>query len=78
MKTPNQPPSGKEEYKLHFPEQAEVNWNRYLTDFREQVYPNVFEKHGFTFQEAFTIWMLNKVNNMIGEIADFIEKEKDA
>jgi len=49
---------------LIFTEAAERSWRAYLSEFREQVWP-VFEAQGFTFEGAFSCWMLNRVNNNI-------------
>lgn len=38
-------------------------WTSMLADFRENVYPNIFEPFGFTFVEAFQAWQLNKIFN---------------
>lgn len=57
---------------LEFSENAERNWRQYLTEFRDSVYP-VFAPHGFTLPEAFLAWMMNKLNNNIGTLADSMD-----
>lgn len=73
----NQPPPSEDQDRLSFSERAEINWTQYLKDFREQVFP-VFELQGISFESAFMCWVLNKVNNTLCEVADFLEKEEDA
>jgi hypothetical protein len=59
---------------LVFPEDSERSWRSYMNDFVDGVYP-LFQQHGFTIPEAFTVWQLNRINNNITDLENTI-KEK--
>ena len=40
---------------VNFPEDEEIEWREYLTDFRARIWP-MFEEQGFSFPQAFSAW----------------------
>ena len=60
--------------RLQIDEETEINWRQYIADFREQVWP-VFQGQGFTFADAFHVWMANRLHNAITDLLDALEAD---
>lgn len=52
---------------IDYPEQDEIEWRVYLTEFREKVWPTMQEQ-GLTFSEALMLWRYERIVTLLSQI----------
>ena len=58
-------------------EDVRKQWARELAEFTENVYPAIFQPHGFTFAQAFLSWQLNHLTNETASLRELIADARD-
>lgn len=62
---------------IQITEEEVESWEAWLEDFKNLVYPKIFQQHGFTFQEATHLWMTNRLHNRVDALVDALREEDD-
>lgn len=46
------------------------SWEDYILDFKENVFPAIFQPHGIDFQTALLIWEIDKVGRYVRQVRE--------